>query len=258
VLGKILRYEGASCALGAAGASGARRALGAPHALGAVLAFASLLAAAPARADTAFDMQVWTAAFLTARLSGREPEATSGVSGWLDLHARRTGGGVIGIVRPALGYRFSKAVSVWAGYAVIGLFDDLPENRAEEHRAWQQGLFSVPLGALTLQIRPRLEERFREGQSDVAFRARLFVRANVAFRPDLPVILATWTEPFFHLNDAAWGPRGGFDQNRLFLGLGIKGPASTRLEVGYLNVTVSRPVGLAIAHNIGVNLFADL
>lgn len=225
---------------------------------GALLGAALLATGAPARADTAHDTQVWTAASLTGRLTGREQGATSGVSAWLDLHARRTGAGVIGIVRPALGYRFSNTVSAWAGYAAIGLFDDVPENRAQEHRAWQQGLFGVPLGALTLQVRPRLEERFREGQSDVAFRARLFVRANVVFAPDVPVLLATWTEPFFHLNDAAWGPRGGFDQNRLFLGIGIKGPASTRVEAGYLNVTVSRPVGPSIAHNVAVNLFADL
>lgn len=235
------------------GRSGLRRA-----AAGALAGAAVLAAASPARADTAFDMQVWTAAFLTAKLTGREPAATSGVSGWLDLHARRTGGGVIGIVRPALGYRFSKAASAWVGYAAIGLFDDAPDSRAQEHRAWQQGLFNVPLGALTFQIRPRLEERFRDGQPDIAFRARLLVRANVAFGADVPVYLATWTEPFFHLNDAAWGPRGGFDQNRLFLGIGLKGPAGTRVEVGYLNVTVSRPVGLSIAHNISVNLFADL
>lgn len=224
---------------------------------GAVLA-AALLAPLPARADTAYDMQIWTAAFLSARLTGREPEATSGVSAWLDLHARRTGAGVIGIVRPALGYRFSKSVSVWAGYAAIGLFDDVAENRAEEHRAWQQGLFNVPLGALSFQVRPRLEQRFREGQSDIAFRARLLVRANVAFGPDVPVYLATWSEAFFHLNDAAWGPQAGLDQNRLFLGLGVRGPAATRLELGYLNVTVARPVGPSIAHNLSLNLFADL
>lgn len=223
------------------------------------LAGAALLsAAAPARAETAYDMQVWTAAFVTAKLTGREPGATSGVSAWLDLHARRTGGGVIGIVRPALGYRFSKDVSAWAGYGAIGLFDDAPESRAQEHRAWQQGLFNFPLGALFVQLRPRLEERFREGQPEVAFRARLLARVNVTFGPDNPFFLATWTEPFFHLNDVMWGPRGGFDQNRLFLGLGIKGPAGTRVEVGYLNVTVSRPVGPSIAHNISVNLFADL
>jgi hypothetical protein len=225
---------------------------------GAFLLAGAIGVPASARADTAFDMQVWGAAFFTARLTGREPEATSGVSAWLDLHARRTGGGVIGIVRPALGYRFSKTVSAWAGYGSIGLFDDVPENRAQEHRIWQQGLFNIPLGALFFQVRPRLEERFREGQSDVAFRARLLGRANVTFRPDVPVLLATWNEAFFHLNDAAWGPRGGFDQNRLFLGIGVKGPASTRVEVGYLNVTVSRPVGPSIAHNMSFNLFADL
>lgn len=227
------------------------------RALAVVVAAASLAVAAPARADTTFDMQVWSAAFVTARLTGREPAATSGLSAWLDLHARRGGAGVVGIVRPALGYRFDKVASVWAGYASVGVFDDDPTKSTQEHRAWQQGLFSVPISALTIQVRPRLEERFREDQSDVAFRARLFVRANVTFSADSPVILATWTEPFFHLNDAAWGPKAGFDQNRLFLGLGVKGPPGFRVEAGYLNVTVLRPTGLFIGHNLAVNLFAD-
>jgi hypothetical protein len=231
----------------------ARRVICAP------LAFASLLAyAAPARADTAYDMQIWGAAFLTAKLTGREPGATSGLSAWLDLQARRGGGGVTSLARPALGYRFSKSVSAWAGYANIGLFDDIPENRAMEHRAWQQGLFTVPLDALTVQIRPRLEQRVRDNQPGVALRARALVRVNATFRPDIPVIVATWTELFFHLNDVEWGPRGGFDQNRLFLGLGIKGPPGTRVEVGYLNVITERPVGPSIAHNMSFNLFADL
>jgi hypothetical protein len=228
-----------------------------PILAGAIGATLSTLAAAPARADTAFDTQVWAAAFFTARLTGREPADTSGLSGWLDLHARRGGAGVVGIVRPALGYRFTKTASAWAGYASVGVFDDDPDKSTQEHRAWQQGLFTVPLSALTVQVRPRLEERFREDQPDVAFRARLFVRANVAFGADSPVVLATWDEPFFHLNDAAWGPEAGFDQNRLFLGLGVKGPVGSRVEVGYLNVTVLRPTGLFIGHNLGVNLFAD-
>lgn len=225
----------------------------------ALLAGAAVLGAgAPARADTAFDMQIWTAAFLTARLTGRAPDATHGLSAWLDLHARRSGVGVVGIVRPALGYRFNKVASVWAGYGSIGAFDDTPAQSVQEHRAWQQALFTVPVSALTVQVRPRLEQRFREDHPDVGLRARVFVRANVAFGADVPVVLATWDEPFFHLNDAAWGPKAGFDQNRLFLGIGVKGPAATRLEVGYLNVTVLRPTSLLIAHNIGVNVFADL
>lgn len=223
----------------------------------AAAAFAGGLAAtATAQAETAFDTQVWAAAFFTARLTGREPEATSGLSAWLDLHARRGGAGVVGIVRPALGYRFSKVASVWAGYGSIGSFDDLPDKSTQEHRAWQQGLFTLPAGALTVQLRPRLEERMREGEGEVAFRARLLARANVAFGAS-PVILATWEEAFFHLNDAEWGPRGGFDQSRLFLGIGVKGPVGWRVEVGYLNVTVLRQTGLFISHNVSLNLFAD-
>ncbi len=210
-----------------------------------------------ATAQTTYDKQIWTAAFLQARVTGREPTATSGLSLWLDVHARRTDAGLVAIVRPALGYRFTKKASVWAGIAEVSTFSDAQDSWTHERRAWQQGLFTLPAGPFTIQLRPRLEERLREGQSDVALRARAFARVNVSFGEKVPVNLATWVEPFFHLNDVAWGPVRGFDQNRLFLGAGIKGPAATRLEVGYLNVTVLRPTDLLIAHNIALNMFAD-
>ncbi|MEZ4298741.1 MAG: DUF2490 domain-containing protein [Polyangiaceae bacterium] len=224
-------------------------------AIGALVAAPLFLHSAPALADTAVDMQVWGAAFFTAKLTGREPGAT-GLSAWLDLHARRGGAGVVSIIRPALGYRFTGWFSAWAGYGSIGVFDDNPDTRAQEHRVFEQALFDGSLGPITLQLRPRLEQRFRDGQSDIAHRLRLFGRANVGFGAS-PVLLATWNETFIALNDAAWGPRTGFDQNRLFLGIGVKGPPGFRVETGYLNVTSRRPVGLGIAHNIAVNLFAS-
>ncbi|MEZ4309965.1 MAG: DUF2490 domain-containing protein [Polyangiaceae bacterium] len=162
------------------------------------------LHAAPALADTAVDMQVWGAAFFTAKLTGREPGAT-GLSAWLDLHARRGGAGVVSIIRPALGYRFTGWFSAFAGYGSIGVFDDNPDTRAQEHRIFEQALFDGSLGPITLQLRPRLEQRFRDGQSDIAHRLRVFGRANVGFGASL-VLLATWNEAFYRPERRRLGP----------------------------------------------------
>ncbi|MBM4357772.1 MAG: DUF2490 domain-containing protein [Deltaproteobacteria bacterium] len=219
---------------------------------------AGLLSTSEAAAQTTRDNQIWAASFTQLKLTGRDSGATSGLSLWLDVHARRTGAAYVSILRPALGYRFGSMASAWAGYAAVATLDDTTRDWVLEQRAWQQGLFTFTVAdRVTFQLRPRLEQRFREGEDDVAWRARAFVRTNVAFGPKIPVLVATWVEPFFHLNDVSWGPATGFDQNRTFLGFGVKGPGSTRVEIGYLNVTTSRPTGLAIAHNLSLNAFSE-
>ncbi|MBM4376898.1 MAG: DUF2490 domain-containing protein [Deltaproteobacteria bacterium] len=231
----------------------------APLAFAAVTTTALLVTASNARADsTTYDNQIWAASLNTARLTGRDPSASSGLSAWLEFHTRRTGAGYLSIWRPGLGYRLNRFASVWGGYAFIPSIDDVTREWTVEQRAWQQGLLTVSAAdQVTFQLRPRLEQRFREHEDEVAHRARVFVRVNVAPLPKLPVLLATWNETFVHLNDVAWGPRTGFDQNRLFLGFGVRAFQSSRVEIGYLNVTTKRPNDHLVAHNLSVNAFTD-
>ena len=42
-------------------------------------------------------------------------------------------------------------------------------------------------------------------------------------------------ETFVGLNDADWGQRGGYDQNRALLGLACQTSPKLRAELGYLN-----------------------
>jgi Protein of unknown function (DUF2490) len=42
-------------------------------------------------------------------------------------------------------------------------------------------------------------------------------------------------EVFMNLNRTDWGARSGFDQNRLFVGVGYGATSKLRLEAGYLN-----------------------
>ncbi|MBP9114218.1 MAG: DUF2490 domain-containing protein [Polyangiaceae bacterium] len=199
-----------------------------------------------ARAQTTQENQLWVASALTAPIASKSDKAGLGV--WLDLHLRRGSDRTVGIVRPALGYRFSSAWSLWGGYAWIPTLVDNASDFSE-HRLWQQAIFQTHAKPFRFQVRPRFEQRFHTGQGDVGFRARLFVRANLRFIEDLPLDLALWNEVFFGFNDTAWGQLAGFDQNRVFMG-----PAWTvgavRFEVGYLNVLANRGNGAcAIQHN---------
>lgn len=53
---------------------------------------------------------------------------------------------------------------------------------------------------------------------------------------------------FAALDDTDWGQRAGFDQNRAFIGLGVRLSASARLEAGYLNNLVEGPAGSSTNH----------
>jgi len=213
---------------------------------GAVISEMSFGAGA-ARAETRTETQFWTAAFLNARITG-EKAADPGLSGWFDVHGRFGEGRTTAIVRPGLGYRFSGLVSAWAGYAWVPTWpDDAPA--INEHRIWEQGLIQGNEGILRYQIRPRLEQRFRQGQDDVGHRFRLFARSNLRVTDEVPLDVAIWDEVFFGLNETAWGQVGGFDQNRIFVGPAYTlGPA--RIEAGYLNVVLHRPDGSwLVQHN---------
>ncbi len=155
---------------------------------------------------------------------------------WFDLQPRFTEDSDFNqlLVRPGLGYTFGNA-SLWLGYAYI-LTDPAARASFEEHRIWQQLLYSRRVRSLGLQSRTRLEQRFVEGGSDTGWRFREFVK--VAHPLGFGGLgLAAYDEVFFDLNDTDWGADPGLAQNRLFAGLSWKPSASSRLtiELGYLN-----------------------
>ena len=209
-----------------------------------------------AGAETRTETQYWTAAFLNARITG-EKATEPGVSAWFDLHGRFGPDRTTAIVRPGLGYRFSGLVSGWVGYAWVPTWID-DAAMIHEHRIWEQGLAQGTEGILRYQIRPRLEQRFRQGQDGVGHRFRLFLRSNLRITDEHPLDVAIWDEVFLGLNETAWGQVGGFDQNRIFIGPAYTfGPA--RLEAGYLNVVAHRLDGSwLIQHNPMIALFVSL
>lgn len=211
----------------------------------------AVLVAGDAAAQNKRESQLWAGAFVTAKVG----DARSGPALWLDLHARRGPDSFTGIVRPGLGWRFSPSVALWGGYAWVPTFQDsdaVPD--VHEHRIWQQLIYQGNVGPLSMQLRPRLEQRFREGE-DVAVRFRIFGRLNARLWHGGPLAIATWVETFLQLGETSWGAPGGFDQNRLFLGLGYT-RGDVRVEPGYLNVTTRQADGsVRVQHNLAMMVF---
>ncbi|WP_428153426.1 DUF2490 domain-containing protein [Brevundimonas sp.] len=155
---------------------------------------------------------------------------------WFDGHARfREGGETLDttILRPGVGYRVNNRLDVWVGYANVT--NRRPGLDVEEHRLWQQATYPIAqVAGGSLTGRTRLEQRFRDGDDDTGLRLRQFVRWS---RPlgGVPLSAVVSNETFFALNDTDWGQRGGFDQNRAFVGLAWAVSPKVRIEGGYLN-----------------------
>ena len=221
----------------------------------AIFVLCSLLLVGPrvTRAETDQDSQVWTALLSNAKLSGEG----SGASLWLDVHARRGAANALAIVRPGVGWRFSKHLSLWAGYAWIPTNPDVGAVR-NEHRPWQQAIASTTSNGWSFQSRTRFEQRFRNDGDDIGLRIRQFVRASQNVGQDKPFGFVVWNETFVGLNEPDWGARKGFDQNRLFVGASARVRSNMRLEGGYLSLWVARDGNDLLGHVLATNLFVSL
>ena len=176
------------------------------------------------------EFQAWSA------LSANGPMNTGDLLFWFDVHARfgdDAGRLSTSIVRPGLGWRYSPDLTLWLGYARVTGHQADPN--VEEDRAWQQANYrfgSVANGQLS--GRTRLEQRFRDEDSDTGVRVRQFLRwAKPIPNSSLSYVVAD--ELFVNLNDAEWGQSSGFNQNRLFLGVNHKINERYKVEAGYVN-----------------------
>jgi hypothetical protein len=165
--------------------------------------------------------------------------------------------------RAALLYRVAEGLSVGIGYLwipawrsrdLVGFFD--------EHRPFQVLVYQYTHAqtGIGLQLRTRFEERLRHPADSIelGFRVRQLVRATLPLTNNRRLTLVAWDEIFFSLGDAGREPLGidamgretytpqwefsGFDQNRVFLGVGWQFVATTlRAELGYMNQYIRRP-----------------
>lgn len=169
------------------------------------------------------------------------------------------------IIRPGIGYQINRTTSIWAGYAWAPTTTPFANHAFDEHRMWQQALWSdrYKIGPFnpTFALRSRIEERWVDnwkGQ-DTAYRFRQLARVLIPL-PQAPAFgLVLANEIFVHLNPADWGPRSGFDQNRAFAGVAYTVNKNARAEIGYMNQTLNR---INNSHNLmdhilSANLFLN-
>lgn len=204
-----------------------------PFLLAGCAALCLSIPAAPARADES-DTQQWTILTIEKDLSKRwrgyfeiQPRFGQDISKLDRL-----------IIRPAIGYRVNSKLSLWQGYGWTPAFE--PEFN-DEHRLYQQVLFEDKLGKTTFSSRTRLEERFIEGAGSTSVRFRSMLRFMHPISADRKWAAVVYDELFFNLTSSSPGPVGGFDQNRLFLGVSRQLNEQLRVETGYLMNHINVP-----------------
>ena len=110
---------------------------------------------------------------------------------------------------------------------------------------------------LTLGHRLRIEERFIEDVSGVVVRMRYRLRTAYP-ETDSRWYLVISDEVFANLNERGAGPAGGFEQNRLFGGVGFHPTARLRVEAGYQwRHLERRELPSRTDHVIAIALFYD-
>jgi hypothetical protein len=221
------------------------------------ISLAALLALTPiAAAQAEDDVQGWGAFTANGAVKGD-------LFVWAEAQLRLTddfGDGVQTLLRPAIGARIARDAHAVIGYAHVHTD---PANGASttEHRVWQQVQFA-PLrtgaGRALVISRTRLEQRMFEGRDDTGWRLRQMIRLQAPVANDGRVQAIAYSEPFFNLNDTRWGARGGVDQWRNFIGVGLPIGDRLRAEPGYLNQTVFRAGENRSNHIVNFALFYPL
>ncbi|MEX2480526.1 MAG: DUF2490 domain-containing protein [Gammaproteobacteria bacterium] len=205
------------------------------------------------------DFHSWGAVLVTGAIGDR----SAGLNYWLEGQGRFNDDSSRlnqGIVRGALGKSVGARAVLWGGYAFIPTHPVGAANDTVEHRVWQQLTWQAPgaLAGFSLTTRSRLEQRFVDSGDDTGWRARQLIKVTRPLGTVERLYVSIWNEVFVNLNRTDWGADDGFDQNRIFAGLGIRLAPGWVTEIGYMNQYVAR-VGRSDASNhvLSMTLFLN-
>ena len=157
-------------------------------------------------------------------------------------------------LRPAVNYQVKPGIMISSGYAFTatyrygGLPVDYPFH---EHRLYQQLSLKKKWRKTTVENRFRLEQRWLERKNGRETLWRYQDRFRYFLKGSIPIkgkwYLASYNEIFINGRRATGAKL--FDQNRAYAALGATVNKTTRVEVGYLQQTLSRFNGRAFEYN---------
>ncbi|MBI4752481.1 MAG: DUF2490 domain-containing protein [Acidobacteria bacterium] len=179
------------------------------------------------------------------------------------------------LIRPGINFHLTKDFSVTAGYAFIPNRRNIGTKSAllNEHRIWQQALYSHKARRTSLSHRFRFEQRFLPKATissntietsgfDTAYRLRYFVRQIIPLTSHKPFkegwFLALQNEVFANVGNKSAVNGKVFDQNRLYGAVGYRFPGKIDLEVGYMNQYIQTRSSSTTNHIVQFALYRHL
>jgi hypothetical protein len=135
-----------------------------------------------------------------------------------------------------LGYKLSKAITLWAGYTHDPQYS-AGHFTVMEHRAREQVTFDnvTRLGPGRLSFRLRGEQRWRTNIDGTGWRFRPYVKYAIPLAKGSKTALVLSNETFLNLNTTAFQKQSGLDRMRNLIAINTPLSKSITVEVGYLN-----------------------
>ena len=179
----------------------------------------------PSWAGTQNDFQQWSLIFVNHHLDERW-SASMQIENRLRDDASEVDKQVY---KPAGYYAFTDTLKLGVGYNYVRKKDS-----ADEQDTWQELFFNpAPLGNWDWAHQFRMEQRMGSGIDGVVHRARYLLHLTYPLG-DGPWYLAGQEAVRFNLSSKDSGPVDGFEQSRLYFGVGRRVSHKLKIEVGYL------------------------
>ncbi len=192
----------------------------------------------PVAARANEDAQLWTTASATVKLGEHWRLSQEVVARFSDDRK-----GLYEIESNTLvGYKLSKAVTIWAGYTHDPQYAG-GDFTVMEHRGRQQMTFDniAKIGRVSVSARLRMEERWRDGVDGTAWRLRPYVKLVMPFREGSKTALVLSHESFFDLNKTNFQRVQGEERMRNMIAITTPVAKNVNAEIGYLHQHGFRP-----------------
>jgi hypothetical protein len=192
----------------------------------ALTAIACLLPVYAAQADTGNDFQQWTLLFVNHHLNEKW-SASMQVENRLRDDASEVDKQVF---KPGGYYRFTDTFQLGVGYKYVKKKDS-----KDEQDPWQELFFNpAPIGKWDWAHQFRWEQRTGDGLDGVVHRLRYLLHVTHPLGESGKYYFAAQEAVRFNAASKNSGPVDGFEQSRLYFGVGRKMSHKLKIEVGYL------------------------
>jgi hypothetical protein len=131
------------------------------------------------------------------------------------------------IFKPSGYYRFNPTAQLGFGYKY-----QFKRDNPDEQDLWQEFHYRTPVGKYGINHQFRLEQRFIDNIDGMIPRVRYLIHTSIPLGAHRYIALSEAVR--FNLTDKGEGPVDGFEQNRIYAGVGFRANRRLKLEVGYL------------------------